>query len=72
MDYIQEAIASRDLVVWAILLVLLLIVVKILKSLGTGFFILLILIGIGFALAQVFPGFVEPIVEWVKGGWLGD
>lgn len=72
MDYIQEAIASRDLVAWVLLILLVLIVIKILKSLGPGFVLLLILIGVGFMLAQVFPGFIQPAIDFVRGGWMGD
>lgn len=72
MDYIQEAIASRDLVAWALLILLVLIGIKILKSLGTGFVLLLILVGVGFTLALVFPGFIQPVIDFARSGWLGD
>lgn len=72
MDYIQEAIASRDLVAWVILILLVLIVIKILKSLGTGFVLVLLLLGLGLILAQVFPDFIQPAVDFVGGGWLGN
>lgn len=72
MSFIQEALASRDLVAWIILVLLVLIFIKILKSLGTGFILLLLLGGAGFILAQFFPDFIQPLVDFVRGGWLGD
>ncbi|NBB78130.1 MAG: hypothetical protein GVY36_01575 [Verrucomicrobia bacterium] len=72
METIQQALASRDLVAWALLIVIVLIVIKLLKSLGAGFVLLLLLIGVGFILAQFFPDFIQPLVDYVKGGWLGD
>ena len=72
MENILEAIASRDLVAWIILIFLILIVIKIFKSLGTAFVFVVILGAIGFVLAQVFPGFIQPMLEFVQGGWMGD
>ena len=72
MDFIQEALASRDLVAWVILVLVVLIVIKLLKSLGAAFVVLLLLTGVGFILAQMFPGFIQPLVDYVRGGWLGD
>jgi len=72
MEFLQEAIASRNIVVWIILVVLLILFIKILKSAGKGFVMLLIAVGLVMLLAKVFPGFMEPLVEFVRGGWLGD
>jgi antibiotic biosynthesis monooxygenase (ABM) superfamily enzyme len=72
MEFIQELIASRNLVAWVILIVLVLVIIKLMKSLGTGFALLMLLIGIGFIMVQLFPGFVQPMVDFVRGGWLGE
>jgi type IV secretory pathway TrbD component len=72
MEFLQEAIASRNIVVWIILVVLLILFIKILKSAGKGFVMLLIAVGLVMLLAKVFPGFMEPLVDFVRGGWLGD
>lgn len=72
MEFLQEAIASRNIVVWIILIVLLILFIKLLKSAGKGFVLLLILIGVFFILAKVFPGLLDPIVDFVRGGWLGE
>lgn len=72
MEFLQEAIASRNIVVWIILVVLLILFIKILKSAGKGFVLLLIFVGVVLLLAKVFPGLLEPIADFVRGGWLGD
>ncbi|MDQ8196068.1 hypothetical protein QEH59_16655 [Coraliomargarita sp. SDUM461004] len=72
MEILQEAIASRNVVVWIILLVLLILFIKILKSAGKGLVILLICLGLVFMFAKIFPGLLDPLVDFVRGGWLGD
>lgn len=72
MEFLQEAIASRNIVVWIILVVFLILFIKILKSAGKGLVLLIIFIGVIALLAKVFPGLLEPIVDFVRGSWLGD
>lgn len=72
MEFLQEAIASRNIVVWIILVVILIIFIKILKSAGKAVVLLIIFIGIVALLAKVFPGLLEPVIDFVRGGWLGD
>ncbi|TVP75080.1 MAG: hypothetical protein EA353_14600 [Puniceicoccaceae bacterium] len=72
MEYIQEAIASRNLIAWVIILLILVILVNILKNLSKGFLILFVLVGLGIFLAQVFPDFIQPFADFVRGGWLGN
>jgi hypothetical protein len=72
MEFLEEAIASRNIVIWIILVVLLILFIKFLKSVGKGFIILMLLVGVAFFIGKVFPGLVAPILDFVKGGWLGD
>lgn len=72
MEFIQEAIASRNIVAWVIIIVVLIIFIKVLKSAGKGFVLLLICVGVFFLLAKIFPDFLAPLVDFVKGGWLGE
>ena len=46
MDFLQEAIASRNIVVWIIFLVIFIIFIKVLKSAGKGILFLLIIVGV--------------------------
>ena len=72
MEFLQEAVASRNIVVWIVLIVLLLIFIKVLKSVGKVFVLLLIFAGVVALLAKIFPGLLDPAIDFVCGGWLGD
>ncbi|WPJ96343.1 hypothetical protein SH580_01330 [Coraliomargarita algicola] len=72
MEFLQEAIASRNVVVWVILVVLLLLIIKLLKAAGKGLVILLITLGILLIFAKVFPNLFQPVVDFVRGGWMGN
>jgi hypothetical protein len=72
MEFLQEAIASRNIVFWIILVVLLILLFKILKSVGKCILRLIIIIGIVLLLVKFFPGLFEPLVDFVRDAWLGD
>ena len=72
MEFLQEAIASRNIVFWIILVVLLILLFKILKSVGKCILRLIIIIGIVALLVKFFPGLFEPLIDFVRGAWLGD
>jgi hypothetical protein len=72
MEFLQEAIASRNIVFWIILVVLLILLFKILKSVGKCILRLTIIIGIIALLVKFFPGLFEPMVDFVRDAWLGD
>ena len=72
MEFLQEAIASRNIVFWIILAVLLFLLFKILKSVGKCILKLLIIIGIVLLLLKFFPGLFEPMIDFVRDDWLDD
>jgi hypothetical protein len=72
MEFLQEAIASRNIFFWIILVVLLVLLIKILKTLGKCILRLIIIIGIVALLVKFFPGLFEPLVDFVRDAWLGD
>lgn len=72
MEFLQEAIASRNIVFWIILVVLLVILIKILKSVGKCILRLVLIIGIVALLVKFFPGIFEPLSDFVCDAWLGD
>ena len=72
MEFLQEAIASRNIVFWIILVVLLILLFKILKSVGKCILKLTIIIGIIALLVKFFPGLFEPLIDFVRDAWLGD
>lgn len=72
MDSIKEMIFSGNLVAWIILVLLLIIFIKILKSAGKGLLLFAAFCVGVFLIAKFFPGFAEPMIDFVRGGWLGD
>ena len=72
MEFLQEAIASRNIAFWIILAVLLILLFKILKSFGKCILRLIIIIGIVALLINFFPGIFEPLVDFVRDAWHGD
>ena len=72
MEFLQEAIASRNIVFWIILVVLLILLFKILKSVGKCILKLILIIGIVALLVKFFPGLFEPLIDFVRDAWLGD
>lgn len=72
MEFLQEAIATRNIVFWIILVVLLIFLFKILKSVGKCILKLTIIIGIVALLVKFFPGLFEPLIDFVRDAWLGD
>ena len=72
MEFLQEAIASRNIAFWIILTVLLILLFKILKSVGKCILRLILIIGIVALLVKFFPGLFEPLVDFVRDAWLGD
>lgn len=71
METVQELIFSGDLVGWLILIVLLIIFIKFLKSAGKGLLLFAAFCAGVFLIAKFFPGIAEPIAEFIRGGWLG-
>ncbi len=72
MEEIFEALSSGNIVIWIILLLLLVVFVKILKSLGKGIILLGGLVVGVLLIAKFFPGLAEPIADFIRGGWLGE
>ena len=72
MEFLQEAIASRNIVFWIILVVLLILLIKILKSVGKCILRLIIIIGIVALLVKFFPGLFEPLIDFVRDAWFDD
>ncbi|MEC8209823.1 MAG: hypothetical protein VX051_05125 [Verrucomicrobiota bacterium] len=72
MEFLQEAIATRNIVFWIILLVLLIFLFKILKSVARCILKLTIIIGIIALLVKFFPGLFEPMIDFVRDAWLGN
>jgi hypothetical protein len=72
MEMLKEALMSRNIFAWVIVLVLFVLCLKLLKSAGKGLVIFIWIVILFFILSKYFPGVVDPLVDFVRGGWLGD
>ncbi|MGB0745294.1 MAG: hypothetical protein ACPGSB_12285 [Opitutales bacterium] len=72
MDSIKELIMSGNLIGWIILIVLLMLFIKVLKSAGKGLLLFGTFCICVFLIAKFFPDFAAPIADFVRGGWLGE
>ncbi len=72
MEALKEALLSRNIVAWAIIIVLVVLFLKLLQSAGKGLFILIAITALSFVLYKFFPGVIQPVVDFVQGGWLGS
>jgi hypothetical protein len=72
MEMLKEALMSRNIIAWVIVLVLFVLCLKLLKSAGKGLVIFIGIVILFFILSKFFPGVVAPLVDFVRGGWLGD
>ena len=72
MEALKEALLSRNIVAWAIVIVLVVLFLKLLQSAGKGLVLFLLILGLGALLYRYFPGVIQPLVDFVQGGWLGE
>ena len=72
MDEIREALSSGNIIVWIIAIVVLVVVMKLLKGVGKLAILIVFLAIIGVILYRFAPGVLDPLVDFVQGGWLGD
>lgn len=72
MENLIDSINPGTVLIGLILLFLILVVFKILKSLGKGILFLGALLLTVFMVSKFAPGVLEPMIDFVQGGWLGD
>jgi hypothetical protein len=72
MDFIKDALASGNYIIWAIIIVVLVVILRFIKNAGKGLIIFISIIGVVYILSQYFPGIAAPISDFVKGGWMGS
>ncbi|MEM8868537.1 MAG: hypothetical protein AAGC73_09750 [Verrucomicrobiota bacterium] len=70
MDQITQALTSGSLIAWVIVIVLVVLFVKLLKSAGKGLVMLVVIVGLTIVLYKFFPGLVQPLVDFVNGSWM--
>ncbi len=72
MEELKDALLSPNIIVWIILVILLVVVLKFLKTAGKWFIMLVAVIFCLFVLHKVAPGVLDPLIDFVRGGWLGE
>ncbi|MGJ8653989.1 MAG: hypothetical protein ACSHX8_12005 [Opitutaceae bacterium] len=72
MEELREALMSKNIIVWIVLVIILVVALKLLKNAGKFFVVLLALIVVGFILNYFSPGILDPMIDFVRGGWLGE
>lgn len=70
MEFVKEALLSRNILAWVILIVVIILLIKFIRSAGAAILILGLILGLVYVLHTYFPGVVAPLVEFVRGGWL--
>lgn len=70
MEALKEALFSRNILAWAIVLVLVVLFINLLKSAGKGLIITIMILGLVFVLYRFFPGMVQPLVDFMHGSWM--
>ncbi|MEM1223504.1 MAG: hypothetical protein AAGH40_12175 [Verrucomicrobiota bacterium] len=70
MEQLKEALTSGSFLAWAIIIVLIVLFFKLLKSAGKGLMIFLVMVGLSIVLYKFFPGMVQPLVDFVNGSWM--
>jgi len=72
MDELRQSLSSGNIVVWIIAIVVLVLVLKFLKSIGKMAIWIVFLLILGLIFYRFAPDFVDSLAEFVKGGWLAD
>lgn len=72
MDTLTEWFKPGYLVIAAFLLFFLIIGFKIIKNISKGILMMGVLIIVVLLFMRFAPGVIQPMVDFVQGGWLGD
>lgn len=70
MEFFQENTLLYYITAGISLTVLLLLVFKLIKKIGETILILLCVVVVSYGILTYFPGVAEPVVEFVKVGWV--
>jgi hypothetical protein len=72
MELLKDALLSRNIIAWAMLLLVVVLFLKLLQTASKG-----LVLGVGvsilvFLLFRYFPEVVGPMVDWVRDNWLPE
>jgi len=66
----MEALATKNVVAWAIVVLVLVLILKLLQSAGKGLMLLIVVAVVAAILFKFFPGLTTPITDFVGGSWM--
>jgi hypothetical protein len=72
MELLKEALVSRNILAWAVIILIVVLVLRLLKSATKGFLLLVGAFILILMIQKFFPGFAAPITDFIKAGWFGD
>jgi hypothetical protein len=70
MEFIQENSLLYNITAGIAVLVFLLLILKLIKKVGETVLILICVAAVSYGIMRYFPGVAEPVVEFVKVGWV--
>lgn len=70
MEAFLEALASKNLVAWAIVVLVLVFLLKLLQSAGKMLLILVVVAVVAGLLMTFFPELMRPFREFIGGSWM--
>jgi len=72
MELLKDALLSRNIIAWMMLLLVIVLFLKLLQTASKGLVLGVGLLILVFLLFRFFPDLVAPLVEFVQGSWLGE
>jgi hypothetical protein len=72
MEMLKEALLSRNIIAWGMLLVVMVLFLKLLQTASKGLVLGVGLLILVFLLFRYFPEVVGPLVDWVRDNWLPE
>ena len=72
MEFFQENTLLYNITAGISVVVLLLLVFKLIKKIGETVLIFACVVVVSYGIMRYFPGVAEPVVEFVKVGWVSD
>ena len=70
MEQLMNALVDRNIIAWVIMVLVLVLFIKLLKSAGKGLMLLIALCALIFILFKFVPGVMAPFGDFLGGSWM--